>query len=155
MIASKCKMPIKNPAFPFFRYWGICFFHYLHTAARSVSVVYGQAEVAPWGNITGIRIGGQLIGFESSLRVVEKDWSKIKATGKERQRPKYIRDGNKQVVTTKIDSLSFTEIVEDTKTGMANVNVQLSSNSEMKMEGVFFSVALPLGKLLYGCGATG
>ncbi|MEP6949036.1 MAG: hypothetical protein ABI863_07180 [Ginsengibacter sp.] len=111
---------------------------------KPVGVAYAQAEVAPWGNLTGIRVVGQLIGFESSLRVVEKDWSKINATGKERQHPRYVRDGNKQIVTTKIDSISFKEIVEDTGTGIANVDVQFSSGGAMKMEGVFFSVALPL-----------
>jgi hypothetical protein len=125
------------------RYLIICFFIICIIFSIPVSAVYGQVEMAPWGNITGIRIDGQLIGFESSLRLVENDWSKINATAKERQRPKYIRDGNKQIVTTKIDSVSFTEIVEDTKAGIANVDVQLSSNATIKMEGIFFSVALP------------
>ena len=109
-----------------------------------VNVAYGQAEVAPWGNITGIRIGGQLIGFETNLSVVEKDWAKIKVTAKERQKPGYLRQGNKQVITTKIDSLSFTEVVEDLKTGSVNVEVEVSSNSEMKLEGIFFCANLPL-----------
>ncbi len=104
-----------------------------------------QAEVAPWGNITGIRISGQLMKFESSLHLVENDWSTIKATAMERQRPKYMRNGNRQIITTKIDSVSFTEIVEDTKAGSANVDVQVSSNSSFTVDGVFFAIALPLG----------
>jgi hypothetical protein len=39
-----------------------------------------------WGNLTGIRVEGQLMEFESSLRVVEKGWQHYNATGKERQR---------------------------------------------------------------------
>lgn len=144
MITSTNKVLTINTPVLIFNYLIIRFFIFCMLLSISVSVVYGQAEVAPWGNITGIRVGGQLMRFESSLRVVEKDWSQVKATGKERQRPKYIRDGNKQVVTTKIDSLRFTEIIEDTKTGSANVDVQLSTNTSIKMAGVFFGVALPL-----------
>lgn len=111
----------------------------------SAKKTIAQAEVAPWGNITGIRISGQLMKFESSLRLVENDWSTIKATAMERQMPKYMRDGNRQIITTKIDSVNFTEIVEDTKAGSANVDVQLSSNASFNADGVFFAVALPLG----------
>ena len=63
---------------------------------------FSQTEVEPWGNIKGIRIDGQLIEFESSLQVVNKDWSRIMATALERQRPKYKRDGTKQIVDTRI-----------------------------------------------------
>lgn len=111
----------------------------------SAKKAMAQAEVAPWGNITGIRIDGQLMKFKSSLRLVENNWSTIKATAMERQRPKYMRDGNRQIITTKIDSVNFTEIVEDTKPGSANVTVQVSSNSPINADGVFFAVALPLG----------
>ncbi|RYX81987.1 hypothetical protein EON73_04540, partial [bacterium] len=61
-----------------------------------------QTEVAPWGNITGIRIDGQLMPFETSLSVMGKD-GKLTSTGKEKQRPKYTRQGNAQLITTNID----------------------------------------------------
>ena len=108
------------------------------------NTAYAQAEVEPWGNIKGIRIDGQLVEFESAISVVAPGWSSIKSTGKERQSPKYMREGNSQTVTTKIDSFNFTEIVEDTKPGSANVDIQLSSNGGENVEGVFFNIALPL-----------
>lgn len=53
-----------------------------------------------WGNLTGIRVDGQLMQFESSLSVVEKGWMNYNATARERQRqrqsPKYDRDDQKQ-----------------------------------------------------------
>jgi hypothetical protein len=52
-----------------------------------------QTEVMAWGNITGIRVEGQLMEFESSLSVIGKEGAVISATGRERQRPKYHRDG--------------------------------------------------------------
>jgi hypothetical protein len=108
------------------------------------NVAYSQAEVEPWGNITGMRISGQLIPFESNLSVVENNWSSIKSTAQEHQRPKYMRDGYKQIVTTKIDSVSFTETIEDNKEGTANINVAVSSNTVIKKDAVFFVVTLPL-----------
>lgn len=106
--------------------------------------VFGQTEVEPWGNLKGIRIDGQLMEFESNLSVVRKDWSAIQATGKEKQRPKYIRKGNQQIITTNIDSLYFTETVEDAEKGGANVNVQLTSKGDESLEGVYFGFSLPI-----------
>jgi hypothetical protein len=56
--------------------------------------VIAQPEVMAWGNMTGIRIEGQLMEFESSLRVMEKNWSHFTATVKERQQLKYDCDGH-------------------------------------------------------------
>ena len=35
-----------------------------------------QSEVMAWGNLTGIRVEGQLMEIKSSFRVVEKGWKK-------------------------------------------------------------------------------
>lgn len=109
----------------------------------AVEPLFSQTELAPWGNITGIRIDGQLMEFESNLSVVAKSWSAIKATGKEKQRPKYTRKENQQVVTTNIDSLYFTEEVTDVGTGSASVSVQLNAHADVPVAGVYFCVSLP------------
>jgi hypothetical protein len=44
-----------------------------------ISPVLAQTEVMAWGNLTGIRVDGQLMEFESSLRLVNPDWTKIAA----------------------------------------------------------------------------
>jgi hypothetical protein len=44
-----------------------------------VQPVFGQTEAEPWGNITGIRIDGQLMAFESNISVVQKDWAQVTA----------------------------------------------------------------------------
>ncbi|MEO6638324.1 MAG: hypothetical protein ABIN25_08610 [Ginsengibacter sp.] len=108
-----------------------------------INSAMAQAEVAPWGNITGIRVGGQLMKFESSLRLVENNWATVKTTAMERQRPKYMREGNRQIITTKIDNVNFTERVEDISSGEIKVSVKVSSNESIKNRS-FFSVAIPL-----------
>ena len=102
-----------------------------------------QAELAPWGNIQGIRIDGQLMNFESSLRVVKDDWRGISSTGKERQRPGYKHENGVQTVTTSIAQLAFTEDVKDVKKGVAAVKVQVLAKEDTDMDGVYFSIALP------------
>jgi hypothetical protein len=109
-----------------------------------LSLLSAQTEVMAWGNITGVRVDGQLIEFESSLRVVDNNWQHIVSTGRERQRPKYDREGKKQTVTTKIGALSFSEIVEDLEKGSVKVTVSSTSEADTILDGVFFSIFLPL-----------
>jgi hypothetical protein len=105
--------------------------------------VYSQTEVEPWGNITGIRVDGQLMGFESSIWVVGKDWSAIVYTAKERQRPHYTREGKAQHISTLVDSLSFNEAVEDIGPGAAKVKTSLTAGADRKLAGVFYTILLP------------
>ena len=97
------------------------------TLAIGVNEVYSQAEVAAWGNITGIRKQGQLFEFESSIRVISANGSKVAATALEKQRPKFKRDSDKQIITTNIDSLFFNETVQDVSPG--NIKVTLLDSS--------------------------
>lgn len=100
----------------------------------------GQPELQPWGNMTGIRIDGQLMEFESSIRVVGKDWSAITSTGKELQYPKYIRDSSKQIVSTNFGNLFFTEKVEDIGKGKARIDMQLIAKADSNVTGAFFCI---------------
>ncbi|MVN20504.1 glycoside hydrolase [Mucilaginibacter arboris] len=110
-----------------------------------IQKTHAQTEVMPWGNITGIRVDGQLMEFESRLSVVGKDGIKTASTGKERQRPKYTREGNTQIVATKIDSLYFTEKVEDLSRGKTSVDIQLTANADTALTGTYFALMLPAG----------
>ena len=105
--------------------------------------VFSQTEVAPWGNITGIRTDGQLMKFETRLALVKKGWTGITATGKEKQKPAYMRKGDQQIVATSVDSLNFTQVVEETGKGVARVTVQFTARADMLLEGVYFCLSLP------------
>jgi len=109
-----------------------------------VDVASAQSEFAPWGNVMGIRRHGQLFDFETSIKVISADGLHIAATAKEMQRPKYIRDGKLQTVTTRIDSLFFKETVQDRSGGKIDVAVQLKSRKDTVFKGVYFRVNLPL-----------
>jgi hypothetical protein len=117
----------------------------LLTLIAFANEAHAQAEVMPWGNITGIRKHGQLFEFESSLRVVSANGLRTASTGKERQRPHYSRKGNEQIVNTNIDSLYFTETVKDVGAGKIKVTLQLSARADTAIKGIYFCINLPSG----------
>ncbi len=113
--------------------------------------LFGQTELEPWGNISGIRIEGQLMEFQTNLCVVKKYWKDMSATAKERQRPHYTRNGYTQRVLTNLDSLYFAEEVTDKGKGIADVKVQLTAKADMALDGAYMSVILPV--INYGGGS--
>ena len=113
----------------------------VHAFCFCINHSFAQPILQPWGNIAGIRIDGQLMKIESSLMVVKKD-STVQATGKERQRPHFIREGNQQIVTTNIDSIYFKENVEAVGKSTANVNIKMTSKANEALQGIYFSFLL-------------
>jgi hypothetical protein len=103
---------------------------------------YSQVEVAPWGNVTGIRKQGHLLRFETALQFIKKDGVQILTTARERQRPVYTRKGNQQIVNTQLDSLYFEQTVTDNGGGKAKVDVKLTSHTDTNLVGVYFVVRL-------------
>ncbi|SHM97132.1 hypothetical protein [Mucilaginibacter sp. OK098] len=109
-----------------------------------VNNAYSQAEVEPWGNITGIRKQGQLFNFESSIKVVSTNRKHVAITAKEKQSPHYKRVADdEQEVTTWIDSLFFKENVKDDGAGKIRVTIQLTSHKDTTLQGVYFCISLP------------
>ena len=108
-----------------------------------VNEACGQAEVEPWGNITGIRKHGQLCEFESRITVISNNGSHFVSTGQERQHPHYKRNGDEQDVATNIDSLFFKESVKDLGTGKAKVTLTLNAHADATFDGVYFCIILP------------
>ncbi len=102
--------------------------------------LFSQAVLQPWGNLEGIRIEGQLMNFGSSLTLVSKGWSGMQATGKERQRPKYNRNGKQQIVQTALDSLILTQTVEDADKGEIKVSVLVNARANVSGEGLFLTL---------------
>ena len=108
------------------------------------SNLWGQAELQAWGNLNGIRMDGQLMKFETSILVAKNNWQKQIRTGKEKQsRPIYKREGNQQIVTTRIDSIRITKVVKDEEKGTASVDVRIESGADSLVTGIFFSLRVP------------
>ncbi len=102
-----------------------------------------QTEVMAWGNLTGIRVEGQLMEFETSLILAGSNWTNVNATGKERQRPKYQREGDTQTVQTDLGGVQFVQQVKENGRGSAKVSVSATAKADTTLQGVYFSMALP------------
>lgn len=114
------------------------------------NIAFGQVEMNAWGNIQGIRLQGDLMEFETSLRVVGENWSAIDQTAKEQQRPSFERQGDRQIVSSNLDSLYFTKVVEDTGEGRAGVEVEFTAHTDTTIAGAFYVIALPYDDYLGG-----
>lgn len=120
-------------------------------AITSFAFVSAQTEVMAWGNMTGIRIEGEWMEFESSFRVVDHDWQTFVASGKEKQsRPFYHREGESQLVRTTVGGVIFEQTVTDEAPGQVSVSLKAVSDTSRQAEGAFFCIDLPLRRYAGG-----
>ncbi len=100
-----------------------------------------QTEVMAWSNITGVRVDGELIDFESSLRVGTLRGD-MEITGKERQfRPVFHREGDVQEVTTTLRGVRFHQTVTDKGRGLVEISVNALSDTTLN-QAAYFCIAL-------------
>lgn len=102
-----------------------------------------QPEVAPWSNISGIRIDGTLVEINSALGYVGADWTSIRKTAKERAGYSYERSGDTQTTPVRIDSFYYDQSVEDLGAGKANVRIHYRNEKDTQIIGAFFMLELP------------
>ncbi len=105
--------------------------------------LYGQAECTAWGNVDGIRVDGELMKFETSIRVIQKNWIDYSQTAKEKQRPSFVRRGSKAIINTMLDSLEVEETVQDTGKGKAAIFVKMTAIGDTAVKGAYFTIELP------------
>ena len=117
-----------------------------------------QTEVMAWSNLSGVRVDGELIDFETSLRVGPAG-APLYATAKERQNtPRYHRDGARQQVITplipwnnpargrgaaqpagpvKLGALTFEQNVTDLARGKVKIAVEARSDTTLRQPSYF------------------
>ncbi|MFW5700023.1 MAG: hypothetical protein ACOCXS_03865 [Bacteroidota bacterium] len=109
----------------------------------SAASLKAQPVLMAWGNMNGIRVEGQIMEFETSMQTVAGNWESIRATGKERQRSDYNREGETQTVTLSIDGIEFKKVVKNNGRGSALVTLTAKALKDTVLEGVFFTIDLP------------
>jgi len=114
-----------------------------------------QPETMAWGNLTGIRLEGQLLELNSSLCVVEPGWSDVSRTGREKQQNTYARNGKVETVSINMAppralreqgvkwQLVGKETVEETGTGSASVGLEYTFAEDANIEGAYYCFTLP------------
>ena len=111
-----------------------------------------QPEFMPWGNLKGIRIEGEMMNFETSLRSVYPDWSGYVSTEKYNWEGKqsYIRNGKKTTVSHFLlgkplnFSIDFTELAENS----AKIAYNLDITDNLDQAGTYFCIELPANEFI-------
>lgn len=88
--------------------------------------------------------------FKTTLCTPNPDWSEIRHTAKEAQQTDYKREDNLQIVTPQFDDLIFREEIENTGKGTARVQVEVKSEADTTIGGVFFCLEFPQQKVAEG-----
>ncbi|MBR2064568.1 MAG: hypothetical protein IJ971_07740 [Bacteroidales bacterium] len=98
-----------------------------------------HTEVMAWSNITGVRMDGELVDFESTLRVGNPD-GYIEATGRERQNNvRYHREGASQIVNIPLHGAHFTQKVTDVD--HQTVHLEWTAEADETLdEGAYFCI---------------
>ncbi len=112
--------------------------------ASPATTAGAQAIVAPWGNVEGIRLDGQVFPFETSLCTTNDSGRITARTAKERQQPRLSRDGNRRTVTTRLGAFSIAEMIEDRAGGVATIDVRVTADSATSTRG-FVCLDVPRG----------
>lgn len=99
-----------------------------------------HSEVMAWSNITGVRLDGELIDFESAL-CVGIPGGKIEKTGRERQQNiRYSREGQTQIVDIPLHGAHFRQEVMDMNECQVKIKLNVEADETLQ-EGAFFSMA--------------
>jgi hypothetical protein len=132
--------------------------------AGFAGTAFGQPEVMAWGNVTGIRVDGQLMELNTSMCVAQPDWAGVTRTGREKQTNSYARNGKVETVTVQMRpqkeyrdpapghdwALAGKETVEDTGPGSAKVDVEFATQNEANIAGAFLCMDLPAAQFSGG-----
>ncbi len=99
-----------------------------------------HSEVMAWSNITGVRLGGELIDFESALGVGVLG-GEMEKTGRERQQNvRYRREGQTQIVDIPLHHAHFHQEVTDLDDGQVRIRLHAEADETSK-EGAFFTMS--------------
>ncbi len=99
-----------------------------------------HTEVMAWSNITGVRMDGELVDFESTLRVGHLD-GYLESTGRERQNNvRYHREGDTQIVSIPLQGAHFTQKVTDVDSNTVSLEWTAEAD-ETSDKGAYFCLA--------------
>ena len=99
-----------------------------------------HTEVMAWSNMTGVRLNGELIDFESTLRVGTPG-SEMEKSGREKQKKiRYVRDGNTQTTITPMHGAEFVQTVTDVDMSTVRLSWKAEAKEDLT-EGAYFCMS--------------
>jgi len=90
-----------------------------------------HTEVMAWSNMTGVRLEGELIDFESTLRVGTPDGKMEKSGREKQQRIRYSREGNTQKTITPMHGVEITQTVTDKDMQTVDLHWQVEAKEDL------------------------
>ncbi|MBP5513784.1 MAG: hypothetical protein J6Y04_03265 [Bacteroidaceae bacterium] len=98
-----------------------------------------HSEVMAWSNITGVRLDGELIDFESAL-CVGVPGARMEKTGRERQQNvRYRRETETQIVDIPLHGAHFHQEVTDLDEQQVSIRLKVEADETLD-EGAYFSM---------------
>jgi O-glycosyl hydrolase len=136
----------------------------------------GQAEVTGWGNLRGIRVGGQLVAFTTEVGIFNPDFSQV--TMSQREGPlrtsQFVRNGNAVTVGESLQygsvgarggagargggmggrggggGFSYTMTYSNSAPGTVDVNIRLTSAADQTIAGIYYLLDFPYAAFAEG-----
>jgi hypothetical protein len=134
--------------------------------------VFGQVECSAPGNLRGIRVDGELMAFSTSIRAVVPTATEEGQGGRGRGGGQFSRDGGVLTVTggltggagrgggfggggrarggTPTAGANYRAVFKDVAPGTVDAEIQITSNTNSPMQGVFFAIVLPVADYASG-----
>ncbi len=132
-------LPTKSPKVSL---WN-CPYHHSRMAfelAERLAPATVHTEVMAWSNMTGVRLDGELIDFESTLRVGRPDGKQEKSGREKQQRIRYDRNGLTQTTITPMHGATFTQSVTDIDTRTVDLSWKVEAHENLS-EGAYFCMS--------------
>ena len=101
-----------------------------------------HTEVMAWSNMTGVRLEGELIDFESSLRVGTIGGEMEKSGREKQQRIRYRREDNTQQTITPMHGVEFIQTVTDLDQQTVSLHWQAEAKDDLN-ESAWFCMTFP------------
>jgi len=126
--------------------------------------VAAQAEVTGWGNLRGIRVGGQLVAFTTEVGICNPDFSQVVMSQREGplRTSQFARNSNSVTVGESLQygaagargggfggrgggggGFSYTMTYTDSAPGTTSVNIRLTSAADQSIAGIYYFLDLP------------
>jgi hypothetical protein len=109
--------------------------------------VEAQPEFMPWGNLTGIRVEGERVPFETSLRAVRADWSGYTQSSKYNWEGKqtYRHDATGYEASHALEGLpvAYTVAAHELDDGRTELTLRVRVQADLELAGLYFVVSVP------------
>ncbi|CAN5600838.1 hypothetical protein BH09PLA1_BH09PLA1_26430 [soil metagenome] len=118
----------------------------------------GQAELSGWGNLRGLRVDGELVDITTSIAIASPGWKQFAQSAHWRTRKStYAREGDTIVCTGEISigrgpAVSFRETVRGSGPDAARIELELTAQDDLELEGAFVFIKVPVSDFASGEG---